>query len=310
MATKTIVVGHKNPDTDSVLSAILVSKFSKKILGFEAESRMAGDVNSETKYILDLVKEAKPKLIKKITTENVVLVDTTEPGQIIEGLTEDNLVGIIDHHNLGGLKSSRAIYCRVEPVGCVCSLIYKILKEKGVKVDKNFAIMMMAGIVSDTLNLISPITTAEDKAFLKELTQTAKVDIKKFVADQFEAKSSLEGISLDKVVECDYKEFEMGGKKVGIGVWETTNPESVNVSAVKIMKLLEDKKVKENLDYLLFGVVDILKNNTSCYIIGEAEENLMGDVFGAITKDRMIFLKGVVSRKKQIVPQLMSYFTK
>ena len=310
MATKTIVVGHKNPDTDSVLSAILVSKFSKKILGFEAESRMAGDVNNETKYILDLVKEAKPKLIKKITTENVVLVDTTEPGQIIEGLTEDNLVGIIDHHNLGGLKSSKAIYCRVEPIGCVCSLIYKILKEKGVKVDSSSAIMMMAGIVSDTLNLTSPITTAEDRVFLRELTQIAKVDIKEFVTDQFEAKSSLKGISLDKVVECDYKEFEMGGKKVGIGVWETTNPESVNISASKIMKLLEDKKAKEGLDFLLFGVVDILQNNTSCYIIGEAEEELMGDVFGVITKDRMIFLKGVVSRKKQMVPQMMSYFTK
>lgn len=310
MATKTIVVGHKNPDTDSVLSAILVSKFSKKILGFEAESRMAGDVNSETKYILDLVKEAKPKLIKKITTENVVLVDTTEPGQIIEGLTEDNLVGIIDHHKLGGLKTFNPVYCRVEPIGCVCSLIYKILKEKGVKVDKNSAIMMMAGIVSDTLNLTSPITTAEDKTFLKELTQIAKVDIKKFVADQFETKSSLKGISLYKVVECDYKEFEMGGKKVGIGVWETTNPGSVNISAVKIMKLLEDKKAKENLDYLLFGVVDILKNNSYCYIIGEAEEKLVSDVFGVAAKDKMAFLKGVVSRKKQMVPQMMNYFTK
>ncbi|MDD3007118.1 MAG: manganese-dependent inorganic pyrophosphatase [Candidatus Pacebacteria bacterium] len=310
MAIKTIVVGHKNPDTDSVLSAILVSKFSKKILGFEAESRIAGDVNNETKYILDLVKEAKPKLIKKITNENVVLVDTTEPGQIIEGLTEDNLVGIIDHHNLGGLKSSGAIYVRTESIGCACSLIYKILKEKGVKVDKKSAIMMIAGIVSDTLNLTSPTTTPEDKKFLKELTQLTKVDIKKFVAGLFEAKSSLKGISLDRVVECDYKEFEMGGKKVGIGVWETTNPESVNMSAEKIMKLLEDKKIKEDLDYLLFGVVDILKNNTYCYVIGEAEEKLISDVLGVTTKDKVAFLKGVVSRKKQIVPQLRNHFVR
>jgi len=310
MAIKTIVVGHKNPDTDSVLSAILVSKFSKKILGFEAESRIAGDVNNETKYILDLVKEAKPKLIKKITNENVVLVDTTEPGQIIEGLTEDNLVGIIDHHNLGGLKSSGAIYVRTESIGCACSLIYKILKEKGVKVDKKSAIMMIAGIVSDTLNLTSPTTTPEDKKFLKELTQLTKVDIKKFVAGLFEAKSSLKGISLDRVVECDYKEFEMGGKKVGIGVWETTNPESVNMSAEKIMKLLEDKKIKEDLDYLLFGVVDILKNNTYCYVIGEAEEKLISNVLGATTKDKVAFLKGVVSRKKQIVPQLRNHFVR
>ncbi|MDD3190081.1 MAG: manganese-dependent inorganic pyrophosphatase [Candidatus Pacebacteria bacterium] len=310
MVTKTIVVGHKNPDTDSVLSAILVSKFSKKILGFEAESRIAGDVNNETKYILGLVKTEKPKLIKKITTEKVVLVDTTEPGQIVDCLTEENLTGIIDHHKLGGLRTFSPIYCRVEPLGCVCSIIYKILKENNVKVDKKTATMIVAGIISDTLNLTSPTTTATDKTYLKELAKIAKADLKQFAADQFEAKSSLKGISLDKVVECDYKEFEMGSKRVGIGVWETTNPESVNASAPKIMKILEDKKTKDGLDYILFGVVDIMKNNTLCYIIGEAEEKLMNDVFGAATKENMVFLKGVVSRKKQIVPQLMSYFTK
>jgi manganese-dependent inorganic pyrophosphatase len=310
MATKTIVIGHKNPDTDSVLSAILVSRFSKKILGFEAEARIAGDVNNETKFVLDLVKEVKPKLIKKITTENVVLVDTTEPGQIIEGLTEDNLVGIIDHHNLGGLKTSKAVYARTENIGCVGSLICKILKEKGIKIDKKTAIMIMSIIISDTLNLTSPITTVDDKNYLKELSQIAKTDLKKFVADLFAAKSSLKGISLDKVIESDYKEFEMGGKKVGIGVWETTNPESVNASAGKIMNLLQVKKVNEKLDYMLFGVVDILKNNSCCYIIGESESELLKTVFGAETKDSMAFLKGVVSRKKQIVPPLMSYFTK
>ncbi len=310
MATKTIVIGHKNPDTDSVLSAILVSKFSKKILGFEAEARVAGSLNNETKYILGLAGETKPKMIKKITNESVVLVDTTEPSQVIEGLTEDNLAGIIDHHNLGGLKTSKAVYTRIENIGCVCSLVYKICKEKGIKIDKKAATLMMAGIISDTLNLTSPTTTAEDKTFLRELAGIAKADVKQFATKQFEAKSSLKGISLDKVVESDYKEFEMGGKKVGIGVWETTNPESVNASAEKIMQLLQVKKVNEKIDYILFGVVDILKNDSYCYIIGEPEKSLVKTVFGVETKDGMALLKGVVSRKKQMVPPLMSYFTK
>ena len=310
MATKTIVIGHKNPDTDSVLSAILVSKFSKKILGIEAEARIAGDVNNETKFVLNLTGETKPKLAKKIAGENVVLVDTMESEQIIEGLAEENLVGIIDHHKLGGLKTFGPIYCRIEPLGCTCSIVYKILKEKGVKVDKKSAIMMASGIISDTLNLTSPTTTSEDKVYLKELLKIASFDAKKFVAELFEAKSSLKGISLDKVVECDYKEFEMGGRKVGIGVWETTNPESVNASAAKIMKLLEEKKTKEGLDYVLFGVVDILKNNSYCYIISEAEAELVKSVFGASSKDGVALLKGIVSRKKQMVPPMMNYFTK
>jgi manganese-dependent inorganic pyrophosphatase len=307
---KTIAIGHKNPDTDSVLSAILVSKFSRKIFGCEIESRIAGDVNNETKFILEQVKEAKPKLLKKIGSENVVLVDTSEPGQIIEGLSEDNLAGIIDHHNLGGLKTSKAIYVRTENIGCTCSLIYKILKEKGIKADKKTATLMLSGIVSDTLNLTSPTTTPEDKACLRELAAIAKIDLKAYVADLFAAKSSLKGISLDKVLQGDYKEFEMGGKRIGIGVWETTNPESVNTSATKIMKLMQVKKVNEKLDYILFGVVDILKNNTYCYIIGEPESDLMKTVFGVETKDDIAFMKGVVSRKKQMVPQLMNHFTK
>lgn len=310
MATKTIVIGHKNPDTDSVLSAILVSKFSKKILGFEAEARIAGNVNNETKYILDLVKESKPRVISKVIGENVVLVDTMEPEQILEGLTEENLVGIIDHHKLGGLKTFSPIYCRVEPAGCVCSIIYKICKEKEIKIDRKTAIMLMSGIISDTLNLTSPTTTAEDKVYLKELLKIAKTDLKKFVAGMFEAKSSLKGISLGKVIESDYKGFDMGEQKVGIGVWETTNPESVNANKDKIIQLLEVKKINEKMNYVLFLVVDILNNNSYCYIIGEPERELVKTVFGADAKDGLAFLKGIVSRKKQIVPPLMSYFTK
>lgn len=307
---KTIIVGHKNPDTDSVLAAILVAKFSKKIFGFEAEARVSGDVNNETKFVLDFVKEAKPKAIKKIAAENVIVVDTMEPEQIVEGLTEENLVGIIDHHKMGGLKTFSPVYCRVEPVGCVGSLIYKILKEKGTKVDKKSATMMMAEIISDTLNLTSPTTTKEDKAILTELNKIAKLDLKKFVADLFDAKSSLKGISLDKVIESDYKEFDMSGKKIGIGVWETTNPESVHTSADKIMKLLQNKKTNESLDYILFGVVDILKNNSYCYVVGEPENELVKAVFGAETKNNTAFLKGIVSRKKQMVPPLMNHFAK
>jgi manganese-dependent inorganic pyrophosphatase len=310
MAIKTIVIGHTNPDTDSVLSAILVAKYSKKILGFETEARIAGEPNNETKFVLNLLGEPKPKLLKKVTGESVVLVDTMEPEQILEGIHEENLVAIIDHHKMGGLKTFNPIYCRVEPVGCVCSLIYKICKEKGIKVDKKSATMMLSGIVSDTLNLTSPTTTKEDKAFLAELAKLAKIDLKSFVGELFQAKSSLKGISLDKVIESDYKPFEMGAKKVGIGVWETTNPESVNASASKIMPLLAEKKAREGLDYILFGVVDILKNNTYCYIVSDAEEELVRTVFGAPTKDDMALMKGIVSRKKQIVPPLMGYFTK
>lgn len=305
MKNKTISIGHKNPDTDSVLSAILVSRFGKKMFGFDIEAVTAGSVNNETKYILDLLKIKKPRILKKIKNENVILVDTTEPSQIIDGLTEKNLTAIIDHHNLGGLKSMKQIYARIEPIGCTGSVIYKILREKNIKIDKTSAVLIIACIMSDTLNFHSPTSTTEDKKIFKELNKIAKLDAKKFIKNLFAAKSSLKGISVKDIVGKDYKKFEMGKSKVGIGVWETTDPESVNLQKDKIIKALMDKKKKEKMDYMFFAVVDIIRNNSYLYIIGNEEEVLAKSVFG-IAKNSTAFLKNTVSRKKQLVPPLMN----
>ena len=305
MKNKIISIGHKNPDADSVLAAVLVSRFGKKIFGVDIEAVVADEINNETKFVLDFLKIKKPRLLKKIKNEKVVLVDTTEPNQIIDGLTEDNLLAIIDHHNLGGLQSSKPIYTRVEPIGCTGSVIYKILREENIKIDKKSAILIITCIVSDTLNFNSPTATSDDKKILKELNKIAKLDIKKFVNKLFTAKSSLKGISVKDIITKDYKQFEMGKYEVGIGIWETTDPESVNIQKSKIIKALLDKKKKEKLDYLFFAVVDIIKNNSHLYIIGEAENTLSKKVFGSDIKDEMMFLRGVVSRKKQVVPVLM-----
>ncbi|MDP3057676.1 MAG: manganese-dependent inorganic pyrophosphatase [bacterium] len=304
MQNKTISLGHMNPDADSVLAAILISRFAENIFGFSVEPRIAGDINNETKYILDLLKIEKPVMIEKITDENVVLVDTTEPAQILPGLTDANLAAIVDHHNLGGLKSGKPILARIEPVGCTATVIYKILKEKGVKIDKTSAIMMIASIISDTLNLTSPTTSSDDKKIFEELNKTAKLDLEKFVKAQFAAKSSLGGIATSEIVSKDYKNFEMGKSKVGIGVWETTDTQSVSSKKSELMAALAAKKSVEKLDYVFFLIVDILKENSIMYILSDAEKNLAEKVFGAKAENNEIFLKGVVSRKKQVVPPL------
>ncbi len=304
--SKTISVGHTNPDTDSVLSAILISQFGKKIFGFEIEPRVAGEINNETKFILNLLKIPKPDLIQKITDENVVMVDTTEPGQIIGGLHDTNLAGIIDHHNLGGLKSGKPILARVEPVGCTATVIYKIIREKGIKPNKQAAILMLSCIISDTLNLVSPTTSIDDKKALKELNKTAKLNLKSFAKDLFAAKSSLEGIATADIISKDYKNFDMGKNKVGIGVWETTDPKTVNSKKSELLAALAAKKDTEKLNYIFFLIVDILKENSIMYVVSEAEKILAEYVFRAKAENNEIFLKGVVSRKKQVVPPLLN----
>lgn len=305
MKNKTISIGHKNPDTDSILSAILVSRFGKKMFNLDIMATRAGEINNETKYILRLLKIKKPELLERIRDENVIIVDTTEPSQIADGLTEDNLLAIIDHHNLGGLKSSKPVYCRVEPMGCTSSIIYKILREKNTRIDKVSAILIIAGIISDTLNFASPTTTAEDKVILKELNKIAKLNIGQFAKELFEAKSSLEGITIEDIISKDYKQFDMGKYKVGIGVWETVSPETVNLQKEEIITALLKKKENEKMNYMFFAVVDIIKNNSYLYIIDDEEKSLAEEIFGGETKSNIIFLKNIVSRKKQIAPVLM-----
>ena len=310
---KVIIIGHKNPDADSILCAIVVDFYSKAVFGCQAQAKRAGEINNETRFILSsLPKSAKiklPQLLKKIGREKIILVDTTEPNQIISGLNKDNLLAIIDHHNLGGLKSNGQVYARIEPLGCSCSVFYKILKEKKVKPNKNMATLMIAAIISDTLFFNSPTTTSEDKKIVQELNRIAKLDLKKLAQGMFTAKSSLKGIKSEGIIGNDYKLFKMGKNNVGIGGWETTNLTSIVQKKLEILKALKNKKSKEKLNYLFFGAVDIIKQNTELYLLGDEEKKLARQVFKGDIKDDIMFLKGVVSRKKQLVPPLMKKLT-
>lgn len=305
---KTIVIGHTNPDTDSVVAAMLVAFYSEKVFGVKALAKRAGDFNNETKFILDLlpksVKINLPAKMSEVKTENVILVDTTEQSQIIKGINENNLLAIIDHHNLGGLKSLAPIYSRVEPLGSSCSILYKILQEKKIKIGENAAFLMISAIISDTLFFNSPTTTEEDKKIVKDLNKIAKINLKKLAGDMFKAKSSLRGIKTENIIEADYKFYQMGKSKVGISVWETVDSLSVNEKKTALMNALEKKKKKDKLDYLFFGVVDILKEKTYFYLPTPQEEELAKIVFGGKISNSVMLLKKVVSRKKQIAPLL------
>ena len=302
-----VVIGHKNPDTDSIVSSMIVSYYSDSLFGHHAVAKRAGELNNETKFVLDHIAKPTirlPELLEKVNEENVILVDTTEPTQLIDGINENNLFAVIDHHNLGGLKSSKPIYARIEPLGCTCTILYKILKEKNLEITQEVACLMASAIISDTLFLNSPTTTDEDRIILEELNKIAGLNLENYSMEMFKAKSSLEGIETTEIIEKDYKFFEMGKSKVGIGVWETVVPETVNERKEEILKALKNKKQKEGLDYLFFGVVDIIKENTYLYLVGDEEINLAKEIFNGNLENNVMFAEHIVSRKKQIVPPL------
>jgi manganese-dependent inorganic pyrophosphatase len=307
---KIIIVGHKNPDTDSVISAIAAQEFFTKVLNKESKAYRAGMLNNETKFILEKFGVEIPELVAATSEQDsVALVDHNEASQTFEGLNYANVDYIFDHHKLS-IVTEKPIFCRMEPIGSTSSLIAKMLFEKGVEISEVSAKLLLAGILSDTLKLMSPTTTQEDKELVTKLNSIVKLNIDEFVGEMFEAKSSLEGISVQDVITLDYKVFEMGKSKVGIGTWETTNPESVNVKKDEIIKALITEKNADKLEYMFFMVVDILKQNCQLYIISEAEQVLAQIVFGGKVEDQIMFLPGVVSRKKQVVIPLTEELSK
>lgn len=307
---KIIIVGHKNPDTDSIVSAIAAEEYISKVLGKQAIAMRAGEINNETKYILESLNVAMPELVGKTDDEtSVVLVDHNQASQTFDGLEYSKVDYIFDHHNLN-IQTEKPIYCCVEPLGSTCSVLAKLFFQSGIEISENSAKLMIAGILSDTLNFTSPTTTPEDKDLVAKLNEIAKLDVQNFVDGMFKAKSSLEGISTEQIISLDYKEFEMGSKKVGVGTWETTYPESVNEKKESIENELKIKKQKENLDFIFFMVVDILKQNCQLYLIGEEEKAVAEKVFGGQIENGMMILPGVVSRKKQIIPQLTEELAK
>lgn len=301
---KTIVIGHKNPDTDSIVSSIVAADYLKNVTKQEAVPNRAGNLNNETKFVLTKFKIAVPSLFRGVKgKDRVTLVDHNETSQIAENLSFSQVERIIDHHKVQ-VATETPISCRMEPIGSTSSLLFKMYQEAGKKISPTNAKLMLAGVLSDTLNLTSPTTTEEDKKIVKELNKIAKLNISEFVKEMFAAKSSLKGISIKDIISLDYKIFEMGKNRVGIGTWETTNPEVVNEKKEEIVKALGEKKQSEKLDYIFFMVVDIIKQNCFMYIITEKEKALAEKVFkGKVANDLMI-LSGVVSRKKQIVPPL------
>ncbi len=301
------VIGHKNPDTDSVVSAIMLSRYLKEE-GKKAKALISGDVNKETEFILSKLNEEIPKKITEedLTDGSFFLVDHNDLSQSVA--TMDKIIGVLDHHNLSGMKTDSAMYFRVEPLGSTCTLIYKMMKEKNMEIDKKGASLLLSGIISDTLNLTSGTTTTEDIDLYYELADISGIDATSLANDMFERKSDFSDMSTEDIITADMKEYSFGGKKIGVGVAETTSLKFFENNEEEVLKAIKDIKEKEKFDAFFFGVLDIINQNTNFYPGGSEEREVISKIFSGEDKGNFFFLRNVSSRKKQIVPPLSEYY--
>ena len=238
--------------------------------------------------------------------KQVILVDHNQSAQSVDGLEEAEILEIVDHHNLGTIGTNTPINFRAMPVGCTCTLIYKLFKESYVMIPKHIAGLMLGAILSDTLLFKSPTTTELDKQVAEKLALIADVDIEKFGMAMFKAGSSVKGMTCDQIFNQDFKTFKVNDSNIGISQVMTMDFEEIEKDKDKFIAILNN--LTENLGYsvsLLF-VTDIIKNGSYMFY-NEKAESIVSEAYEIDKINQGVYIDGMVSRKKQMLPALLDY---
>lgn len=297
--SKILVMGHKNPDTDSICSAISYANL-KKELGFEVEAVRLGTISKETQFILDYLNMNAPRLIESVNSgDQIILVDHNEAGQSVDGRDNATILEIIDHHKID-LKTSDPINLRFETVGCSSTIISKIYEEKGVAITKEMATVMLSAIMSDTLIFKSPTCTEEDVKQGKKLAEISGLDYEVYGKDLLIAGTSLDDKTAYEIVNIDCKPFEFGTQKAAVAQVNTVEISAVLARKEELETVMKELMAKDGLDFVTLMITDIITNSTELYVVGD--KTLTIKTFGMAEGAETVFLPNVVSRKKQIVP--------
>lgn len=307
---KVLIFGHKNPDTDTICSAIAYADLKSK-LGWNVEPVRLGSVNGETAFALERFGFEAPRLVEAVAGEakEVILVDHNERQQSVSDIDQVRVAEVIDHHRIANFETSGPLYYRAEPVGCTATILNKMYKENGVSVPANIAGLMLSAIISDSLLFKSPTCTEQDVAAARELAEIAGVNAEEYGLDMLKAGADLSDKTIEQLISLDAKEFEMGGAKVEIAQVNAVDVNDVLSRQSEIEAALNGIIASKGLDLFLFVVTDILNNDSVGLALGKAAD-AVEQAYDVKLADNKAVLKGVVSRKSQIVPVLTDIFNK
>lgn len=297
------VFGHTNPDTDSISCAITMANLQNEI-GREAQSYRLGDINRETKYALDTFDLKGPDLLSTIDDNtNVIMVDNNEFTQSVPGIENAHIQMVVDHHRLN-LQTVEPVYCIAEPVGCASTIMYKLYKQDDVDITPKMAGMMLSAIISDTLMFKSPTCTEQDKITAERLAKIAGINLYEYGYKMLEAGTDISNYTADEVINIDSKDFKNNDIKITISQINTSNMDEVFKRKTELERAIEKRITNENTDLFVFVITDISEASSKVIVLGNRV-----DIFEKSFHTKLIanttYLKGVVSRKKQILPALI-----
>lgn len=307
--SKILIFGHQNPDTDAIGAAIGFAHL-QRALGKDAEAVALGEPSEETQFALDHFGVKAPRVISAVKpeTDDVMLVDHNEFQQSVSDIADVNILAVVDHHRIANFETANPLYYRAEPVGCTSTIILKMYQEAGIDVPQEVAGMLLSAIVSDTLLFKSPTSTDEDVAAANQLATIADVSLNEYGLEMLKAGTKLSDKSAETLLDLDAKSFPMGDKTVRIAQVNTVDLQEVFDRQAELEAAMAAENAKNGYDLFLLIVTNILDSDSELLAIGGSMDKVEA-AFKTTLDNNRAFLPGVVSRKKQVVPQLTEAFS-
>ena len=297
---KLIVFGHKNPDTDSICSSIVMANLQTKLGGEEVVAYRLGEINEETKYVLDYFKVEAPKFIEKVEDgQNVILVDHNEFSQSVDGIENAKIDTVVDHHRINNFQTSEPLFYYAQPVGCTSTLLFELYTLNNLEIEPKMAGLMLSSIISDTLLLKSPTTTEKDRKALKALAKIANVDVDTYGLEMLKAGTNLDKYNETELINLDAKKIEKEDVKYVIAQVNTVSIPDVLKRKAKIEEEINKEIIAKGLSLFVFVITDIVNSNSEAIVLGDRVDAISKTYE---IKDNIAKMPGVVSRKKQILP--------
>lgn len=299
-----LVFGHQSPDTDAITSAISFSYLQNQ-LGKKTEPVALGKPTEETQFALDQFNTPAPRVVSTVSeeTDQVMLVDHNEKQQSVADIESVEVLAVVDHHRIANFQTANPLYYRAEPVGCTNTIILKLFKENSVAIPQNIAGLMLSAIISDTLLLKSPTCTSEDEQAVKELADIAGVDYEQYGKDLLKAGTNTADKTADQLLNGDAKNFPMGEHTVRIGQVNVVDVDEVLDRKAELLEEMEAQSKGEGYDLFILIVTNVLDSDSVAVVFGK-DADRAAKAFDKKLSGSTMLLEGVVSRKKQVVPQL------
>ena len=301
------VVGHKNPDNDSIMAAYTYAHL-KDMLDPDNEyiPVRLGPLPAESEMIFnEYGLEGTPQLIESVGEgDKVILVDHNEMSQAVDGLNNAELVEVVDHHRIADVTTANPIFFFNAPVGSTATIVYKIYKNYDIEFEKGIAACLLSAILTDTVILKSPTATKIDEEAVEELSGILGIDATEFGMKIFKSRGGDEDVAVDEIITRDSKEFDFGGKKVWIAQYETVDLAGMKDRYEEIENAVKSLQTSKGYDAALMMMTDIIVEGSDFVAAGDIA--FIEKAFDISFANGPVWMPGVLSRKKQVAAVLIA----